>query len=101
MEIPLKFPYKTAGGVQVNAVNVSRLKVRHIKRISEQSGGKPDRIELLGVATMVGLVEEDLDDMDAADYQVLKERFLDLLGITGAGMAGGGDPGAVVPLPAQ
>ena len=100
MEIPLRFPYKTAAGVLINAVTVGRLKVRHIKQISERAGGKPERIEILGVATMAGLVEEDLDDMDAADYQVLKERFLDYLGITGSGVGGSSDLGAVVPLPA-
>ena len=45
-------------------------------------------------------IDADLDEMDAADYQVLKDRFLDVLGITGNGLDGSSAAGAVVPVSA-
>lgn len=101
MELKLKFPFTTPTGQKIEAVTIRRLKVRDIKAISEQSGGNPAQLELLGVARMAGLIPEDMDEMDAADYQVLKERFLDVLGITGNAVDGSGAAGAVVPVPAK
>lgn len=101
MEIKLRYPFTTQTGQKIEAVTVRRLKVRDIKAISEQADGKPAQMELLGVARMAGLIPEDIEEMDAADYQVLKERFLDVLGITGSAVDGGGAASAVVPVPAQ
>ena len=101
MEIKLKFPFTTPTGQKIEAVTVRRLKVRDIKAISDQANGNPAQMELLGVARMASLVPEDLDEMDAADYQVLKERFLDVLGITGSAVDGRGTAGAVVPVSAE
>jgi hypothetical protein len=101
MELKLKFPFTTPSGNTIEAVTTRRLKVRDIKAISEQADGKPAQMELLGVARMAGLIPEDLDEMDAADYQVLKERFLDILGITAGPVGEGGGAGAVVPVSAK
>ena len=100
MEIKLKFPFVTPSGQKIESVTIRRLKVRDIKSISDQADGKPAQLELLGVARMAGLIPEDLDEMDAADYQVLKDRFLDVLGITGNAMDGSSAAGAVVPVSA-
>ena len=100
MELKLKFPFSTLSGKTIDSVKIRRLKVRDIKAVSDQSGGKPAEMELLGVARMIGLLPEDLDEMDAADYQQVKERFLDVVGITGNAVDGGGIAGAVVPVSA-
>ena len=100
MEIKLKFPFVTPSGQKIESVTIRRLKVRDIKSISDQAEGKPAQLELLGVARMASLIPEDLDEMDAADYQVLKDRFLDVLGITGNGLDGSSAAGAVVPVSA-
>jgi hypothetical protein len=101
MEIKLKYPFTTASGQKIEAVTIRRLKVRDIKAISEQADGKPAQLELLGVARMANLIPEDLEEMDAADYQVLKDRFLDVLGITGNTVGGSDTAGQMVPVPAQ
>ncbi|MCW5223522.1 phage tail assembly protein [Verminephrobacter aporrectodeae subsp. tuberculatae] len=101
MEIKLKFPFTTQTGQKIEIVTTRRLKVRDIKAISDQANGNPAQMELLGVARMASLVPEDLDEMDAADYQVLKGRFLDVLGITGNAVDGGVAAGAVVPVPTE
>ena len=101
MEIKLKHPFTTPTGQKIEAVTTRRLKVRDIKAISDQANGNPAQMELLGVARMASLVPEDLDEMDAADYQVLKGRFLDVLGITDNAVDGSVAAGAVVPVPAE
>lgn len=101
MEIKLKFPFVTPSGQKIESVTIRRLKVRDMKAISEQSGGAPVQTELLGVARMASLIPEDLDEMDAADYQVLKDRFLDVLGITGSPVEGSLAAGPVVPVSAE
>lgn len=101
MEIKLKFPFTTPTGQKIEAVTTRRLKVRDIKAISDQANGNPAQMELLGVARMASLVPEDLDEMDAADYQVLKGRFLDVLGITDNAVGGSVAAGAVVPVSAE
>ena len=99
--LTLKYPFTTASGQKIESVTTRRLKVRDLKAISEQSAGNPAQMEVLGVARMTNLIPEDMDDMDAADYHVLKERFLDAVGITGNAVGGGGTAGAVVPVPAK
>lgn len=82
MELTLQYPFTTAAGQTISTVTVRRLKVRDIKAITEQSDGKIAELEALGVSRMVNIVPEDLEEMDAADYQKLKERFLEILGIS-------------------
>jgi len=101
MELKLKYPFVTPSGQKIESVTIRRLKVRDIKAVSDQAGGKPADMELLGVARMTGLLPEDLDEMDAADYQQVKDRFLDVLGITGVGVDGSGTAGQVVPVSTQ
>ena len=74
--IDLKFPFVTASGQKVESVTIRRLKVRDLKSISDQADGKPAQIELLGVARMADLIPEDLDEMDAADYQAVSYTHL-------------------------
>ncbi|MGV2287280.1 phage tail assembly protein [Trinickia sp. YCB016] len=81
MELKLNFPFKTAAGKEITTLTLRRLKVRDIKAISEQSQGDAARMESLGVARVVDMIPEDLEEMDAADYQTVKRRFLDILGI--------------------
>lgn len=80
--ISLAHPFTTAAGEKVASVTVRRLKVRDLKAISRQAKGDTSDIEILGVAKMTDLIPEDLDSMDAADYQKVKTRFLAIVGIT-------------------
>lgn len=100
MELKLKYPFSTPSGQKIESVTIRRLKVRDIKAVSDQAGGKPAEMELLGVARMTGLLPEDLDEMDAADYQQVKDRFLDILGITGDAVDRGSIAGPLVPVSA-
>ncbi|WP_016858115.1 phage tail assembly protein [Candidatus Williamhamiltonella defendens] len=77
---PLRFPYPLANGETLTQVTVRRLTVRDMKQVRKQSQDSSDLDELL-VASMTGLLPEDLDKMDLADYQALHGRFRDLAGL--------------------
>ncbi|QWF64306.1 phage tail assembly protein (plasmid) [Ralstonia solanacearum] len=100
-EITLQHPYTTAAGQEIRTVTPRRLKVKDLKVIGEQSEGSEVLLELNGVARMCGLVPEDLDEMDAADYQAVKARFLECVGVTGKSVGGGKAAGEVVPVSAE
>ncbi|MBB5017417.1 hypothetical protein HNQ59_000681 [Chitinivorax tropicus] len=101
MELTLKYPFVTPAGETINKLTMRRLKVRDIKAITQQSGGKVAEMELIGIARMTSLIPEDLEEMDAADYQVLKDRFLDILGFGGNDLGRSGAAGDVVPVSAE
>lgn len=77
---PLRFPYPLASGETLTQVTVRRLTVRDMKQVRKQSQDPSDLDELL-VASMTGLLPEDLDKMDLADYQALHGRFRDFAGL--------------------
>ncbi|HGJ5863810.1 phage tail assembly protein [Arsenophonus nasoniae] len=77
---PLRFPYPLASGETLTQVTVRRLTVRDMKQVRKQSQDPSDLDELL-VASMTGLLPEDLDKMDLADYQALHSRFRDFAGL--------------------
>lgn len=101
MELKLKHPYTTAAGQKLEKLTLRRLKVKDLRAMSEQAGKDEVLLEIVGISRMCGLAQEDLDDMDAADYQQLKARFLEYLGVTGGDVAGDGGAGQVVPVPAE
>lgn len=101
MEIKLQHPFTTAAGQKVESLTLRRLKVKDLKQIGEQSAGNEVQLELLGVGRMCGLVIEDLEEMDAADYQRLKARFLEYLGVAGQPVVGNGAAGEVVSVSAE
>ena len=100
-EIPLQFPFTTAAGQKLEAVTPRRLKVRDLRSINDQAKGDPAQIELLGVARMVNVIPEDLDEMDVADYQKVKERFLEIMGVADKPVVWAGAAGPVVPVSAE
>ena len=101
MKIKLKFPFTAPSGQHIEALDTRRLKVKDIKYISRQAGGDEAQMETLGVALMAAMIPEDLDEMDAADYQVLKGRFLEVLGIGAKSVGGSPNSGEVVPVSAE
>lgn len=101
MELKLNHPYTNAAGQKLEKLTLRRLKVKDLRAMTEQAGESSGKMELLGVARMANMVPEDLDEMDAADYQVLKGRFLGLLGIGDAPVVGDGIAGEAVQVSAE
>jgi hypothetical protein len=79
--LELKYPFTTANGEKVGKIVIHRLKVKDLKAISREAPNDVIEQELIGVARMCGMIPEDLQEMDAADYQTVRERFRDVMGV--------------------
>ncbi|MBL8509621.1 MAG: phage tail assembly protein [Chitinimonas sp.] len=97
---PLKHPIQTPTG-QITTVTMRRAKVRDLRRMPDF--GKDDQSQELGLlALLCGMTIEDFDEVDAEDCRALQGTFRTVLGLTPAAtVAGNGDAGAVVPVPAN
>lgn len=101
MNLTLLYPFTTPAGVHIKEITTRRLKVKDLKSIGQQAGTDEVLIEMLGVARMCNLVVEDLEEMDAVDYQKVKERFLEYVGVTKATAQGNGATSEMVPIPTE
>ena len=87
----LSYPFTTAAGTRIELVELKRLTVKDLKQVRKISKNPADWDEPL-IARSTGLLPEDLDNMDLADYLQLQKRFQL---ITGMGESNqGADAGA-------
>lgn len=98
--LTLVHPFTTAAGTRIERVELKRLTVKDLKQVRKISKNPEDWDEPL-IARSTGILPEDLDNMDLADYLELQRRFQKITGM--AGESGGTDAGAgvagtVVPL---
>lgn len=95
-------PFTTAVGTRLERIELRRLTVKDLKQVRKTYKDPADWDEPL-IARSTGLLPEDLDNMDLADYLELQTRFQK---ITGLGKKhdsddkGAGAAGEVVPVPA-
>jgi hypothetical protein len=73
--VTLKHPFTTAAGQKVERLEFRRLTVKDLRAANEQAAGNAATEELVLMARSVGLVVEDLDAMDIADYKAAQESF--------------------------
>ncbi|MCA6221932.1 phage tail assembly protein [Photorhabdus antumapuensis] len=99
----LQFPYTTAAGVLIEELQLSRLRVKDIKAVRRASENPTDWDDIL-IARSTGLLPEDIEQMDVADYLALQQRFQQVIGL-GQGnknsVASIGDVSTMVPVPAE
>jgi len=76
-EITLKHPL-TVGGKTVDKLTMRRATVKDL-RLAGRFGSDDEAKEIALLATLTGLVPEDLDGMDLADYKELQSSFRTLL----------------------
>lgn len=80
--VPLAHPYMLADGSMLTEVTWKRLKGKDMVNISKLAGNDQANVELYGIAKMLSMVPEDVEEMDAEDFYTFKGRFLDILGVT-------------------
>ncbi|GDO99317.1 phage tail assembly protein [Escherichia coli] len=98
----LKWPFTTAAGQYVESLTLRRLTVRDLKSVRKAYSNPADWDEPL-IARSTGLLPEDLEGMDLADYMELQKRFQQITGLGQGGQrddAGTGVAGEMVPVPA-
>ena len=75
-KITLQFPFTNGLGEEVKEINMRRVKVKDIRLMSAKSNDAEKETFLLSQIT--GLVPEDLDLMDVADYVALQSSLQDM-----------------------
>lgn len=77
---PLTYPFTTTAGIKIEKLELKRLTVKDLKQVRKVSNNPADWDEPL-IARSTGLVPEDMDNMDLADYLALQERFQKITGL--------------------
>ena len=94
----LSYPFTTAAGTRIELVELKRLTVKDLKQVRKISKNPADWDEPL-IARSTGLLPEDLDNMDLADY--LQLQLITGMGESNQGAdAGAGAAGEMVPVSA-
>ncbi len=93
-EIKLKYPITVNGTAGVSILTMSRLKTKHLKLFPEDflkaiGGAESERQEITLaiipkliplIASLLGMTEEDADEIDVTDLMAISERMGRLLG---------------------
>ena len=74
------YPFTTAVGTRIERIELKRLTVKDLKQVRKTSKDPADWDEPL-IARSTGLLPEDLDNMDLADYLELQKRFQKVTGL--------------------
>lgn len=75
--ISLDFPIKDGEGKDITELKIRRAKVADIKKMSNFNGTDADR-EIYMLSLLTGLVPEDFDAMDIADYAKVQTTLSDM-----------------------
>ncbi|MGE3258663.1 MAG: phage tail assembly protein [Geobacter sp.] len=76
-EIVLKYPFMAAGK-KVEKLTLRRPTVKDLRTVGRFGDTDEDK-EVGLIANLAGLIPEDMDQMDAADYKVLQDSFRAML----------------------
>lgn len=87
LSITLKFPFKSAAGVQITSLPITRLKRKDISAAQNHTNNEGAMEDFL-LARMTSVTVEDLLELDIADSKKVTEVFRE--------MAGGGDLAALL-----
>ena len=78
MKIDLKYPITRPDGSKVASLTLKRATVGDLKA-AQRLSDKPEEQELALIARITGLVPEDVELMDLADYKRVQESFRAML----------------------
>ncbi|MGI2326104.1 MULTISPECIES: phage tail assembly protein [unclassified Methylococcus] len=98
--ISLREPLKTGDGRTLTELTMRVPKVKDLKA-AQRFGGSDADVEVALIASLVGVVPEDLDELGLADYRRLQDSFRRFSDPAGGAVEGDGAAGTVVPVPAQ
>lgn len=75
--ITLDYPIKNGTGETITELKMRRAKARDIRRMSEKNTEAEQ--EFFMFSQLVGLVPEDIDELDMADYAKLQTAFKEMV----------------------
>ena len=73
--IKLQYPYETADGKKLTELTLRRATVKDLKKVGKSDNAAES--EVVFFASLLGLIPEDLDAMDAADYKAIQDFYLE------------------------
>jgi hypothetical protein len=76
-EVILKYPF-TAGGKKIEKLSLRRPTVKDLRTMGRFGDSDEDK-EIGLIASLAGMIPEDMDVMDVADYKALQDSFRDML----------------------
>jgi hypothetical protein len=76
-EINLKYPF-TAGGKKIEKLTLRRPVVKDLRTMGRYGDSEEEK-EIGLMASLSGLIPEDMDAMDVADYKALQDSFRGML----------------------
>lgn len=74
--IYLDYPIKDGEGNEITALQMRRAKARDLRNMQNQKGEAAQEFYL--IATLTGLVIEDIDELDIADYAKVQKALKDM-----------------------
>ncbi len=83
-EVVLKYPVRLADGTLLEKIRIRRPKVGDLRAVSRIQGSTESETETLQsfemIARLTGMVTEDLDMLDSADFMALGECLREFTG---------------------
>lgn len=73
-DIDLKYPITTGDGKKLARITLRRATVGDLKA-AQRVSAKPEEQEIALIARLTGLVPEDVELLDLADFKVLQDSF--------------------------
>ncbi len=77
--IPLDYPITKGDGTKVSTITLRRATVKDLRRMKDFGSDQVDQ-ELGLIARLAGMVPEDLDLVDAADFDKVQASFRRIVG---------------------
>lgn len=98
MELKLAYPFTAANGQRIAKLEIRRPKVKDIKAAQRISANAADQ-DIYLFARMCGITQEDMEELDMADFARVQQTFSDMRDAKPVGDDGAA--GEMVPVPAQ
>lgn len=75
-KIELAYPIKNGTGEEIKVLNIRRAKAKDLRRMQQKENAADQEFFL--IAQLTGLVPEDIDELDVADYAKVQAALMDM-----------------------
>lgn len=76
-KIELDFPIKDGQGNEIKVLNIRRAKAKDLRRMQQKENAADQEFFL--IAQLTGLVPEDIDELDVADYTKVQTALTEMM----------------------
>lgn len=76
-KIELDYPIQNGAGEEIKVLNIRRAKAKDLRRMQQKENAADQEFFL--IAQLTGLVPEDIDELDVADYANVQAALTDMM----------------------